>query len=67
MQNPIVEYFKVDHVLYIQRVIAISECNLRGKVVMWRAQFVTYIIILNVKTYLLEINITIRVLENIQK
>jgi hypothetical protein len=59
MQNPIVEYFKVDQVLYIPKVIAISEWNVWGKVVTWRAQFVTYATILNVKAYLLKLNITI--------
>ena len=59
MQNPIVEYFKVDQVLYIPKVIAISEWNVWGKVVKYRAQFVTYRTILNVKTYLLKITIAI--------
>jgi hypothetical protein len=52
MQNPIVEYFKVDQVLYIPTVIAISEWNAWGKVVTWRAQFVTYRTIFNFKTFI---------------
>jgi hypothetical protein len=65
MQIPIVEYFKVDNFLYIPTVISISEWNVWGKAMTWREQFVTCRTILNVKTYLLKINITIN--SNINK